>query len=454
MEDLRLPPQDIETETVCLGSALLNKEALYRVTEILHPEDFYLDKHRIIFEAILDLERKNLPVDLTTLKQRLTDNNLFDRVGGDSSLVELYDSVTTSANAEFYARRIKELSLRRKLIEVCTESIEKCYDKSRETDELIDDVENSIFDVTENQVTSDFERIDEILKLTMDNIGDWYETKRVVTGASSGYQDIDEMLTGFHESELIIIAARPGMGKTALALNIMNNIALRDKKATLFFSLEMPATQLAMRMLCIESMVDSQRVRTGHISADELRKLLQTASTLEKAPVFIDDTPAASIIEMRSKARRMARSQPLGAIFVDYLQLMSGRPGMDRHLQIAEISRFLKQLARDLAVPVIALSQLSRAVESRADQIPTLADLRESGAIEQDADVVMFIYREEKVKKEPDESKKGVADVIVAKQRNGPVGTVSLKFWEKFTKFDNLAVIKSYDETSQEKDLD
>ena len=442
----RLPPQDVETETACLASVLLSREALYKVTEILQPEDFYLDKHRVIFTAILELEKKDLPVDLTTLKQRLSDHGHFDKIGGDAALVELYQSVSTSANAEFYARRIQELSLRRRLIEVATESVEKCYDMAVPTDELIDGVERDVFSVTEKRISADFKPIDSVLHETLDNIGSWYETKRIVTGVGSGFKKLDEMLTGFHAAELIIIAARPGMGKTALALNIANNIALREKKGVLFFSLEMPATQLGMRMLCIESMIDSQRVRTGHISSDELKQLFMVSGKISKSSVFIDDSPAATVLEMRAKARRMAQKQKdLGLIIVDYLQLITGtNTRVDRHLQISEISRFLKQLARDLEIPVVALSQLSRAVEHRADQIPTLADLRESGAIEQDADVVMFIYREDKVKR--DTERRGISDIIIAKQRNGPVGTIELKFWEKYTRFDDLDEVHSYQE--------
>jgi len=447
----RMPPQDIETETACLASALLSRDALYKIIEILQPEDFYLDKHRVIFDSIIDLEKKNLPIDLTTLKQRLVDHKLYEKIGGDPSLVELYETVSTSANAEYYARRLKELSLRRRLIEVSTESIEKCYDSALDTNELMDDVESNIYNITEKRITSDFKRIDDVLQQTLQDIGSWYETKRIVTGTASGFRDMDEMLTGFHESELIIIASRPGMGKTALALNIMNNVALKEQKPVLFFSLEMPATQLGMRLLCIESMIDSHRVRTGHISSDDLHKLFQISSRMGKSPIFIDDTPSVNIFEMRAKARRMAQKHPLGVIIVDYLQLISGNSRMDRHLQIAEISRFLKQLSRELSVPVIALSQLSRAVESRADQIPTLADLRESGAIEQDADVVMFLYREEKVKK--DTERKGIADIIIAKQRNGPVGTVPLRFWEKYTKFSDLEMIHTYEEASPNHEL-
>jgi replicative DNA helicase len=446
MVETRLPPQDIDTESACLASALLSREALFKVTEVLQPEDFYLEKHRIIFSAIQDLEKKGLPIDLTTIKQRLMDQNLTDKIGGDAALVTLYQSVSTSANAEFYAMRVRELSLRRKLIDVTTEAVEICYDTSRETMEVVDEVEQKIFQVTEKRIVSDYKSLDSVLIDTMQDIGSWYETKKIVTGIATGYDDLDEMLTGFHGSELIVMAARPGMGKTAIALNIMNNVALHGDQSVLFFSLEMPATQLGMRMLCVEAMVDSHKVRTGSISGDEMKSLFRTSERLSKAKIYIDDTPSVSILEIRAKARRLNQKEPLGMVIVDYLQLITSSSKIPRHEQVAEISRFLKQLARELNIPVVALSQLSRAVEQRTDQIPTLSDLRESGAIEQDADVVMFIYREEKVK--PESEKKGIADLIVAKQRNGPIGTVSLRFWDKYTKFGNLVSSTTYDEAS------
>lgn len=439
-----IPPQDTEAEVSCLASILLSKDALLKVIEILQPEDFYLDAHRTIFRAVVDLERKNLPIDLITLKQRLNDLGQFEKIGGDGALVELYRSASTSANAEFYARRVKEQSLRRRLIDVSHEVIEKCHDAARDTGELMDEVERDVFRVTERRITSDFHNMADVLQETMGIIGRMYETKRTVTGIATGFTGIDEMLTGLHESELVIIAGRPSMGKTALALNIANHVVLKEKRPALFFSLEMPATQLAMRLLCIDAMIDSQRVRTGHISSDELKKLMLSASRLEKSPIYIDDTPAINIFEIRAKARRMAQREALGMVVVDYMQLITSLSRMDRHLQIAEISRSLKQIARELSVPVVALSQLSRAVESRTDQRPQLSDLRESGAIEQDADVVMFIYREEKVKR--DSEKKGIADIIIAKQRNGPVGDVALKFWEKYTKFGNLDKMHSFEE--------
>jgi replicative DNA helicase len=442
-----LPPQDVETEAAALASALLNRDALLQVTEILREEDFYLDKHRIIYSSIIELDKKNLPVDLTTLKQRLVDNGHFDTIGGDAALVELYQTVSTSANARYYAQRISELSLRRRMISVATDAVTKCYDTSRETKDLIDEIESDIFKIAEQEYSDHLKALSDILVETKEQIEYLKIHKKMVTGVGSGFTRLDEMLTGFHATELIIIAARPGMGKTALALNIINHIALKEKKASMFFSLEMPASQLATRLLCIEAMVDSQRVRTGHISDDELKKLHMANSRLSMAPVYIDDSPAINILDIKRKARRLAQREDLGIIIVDYLQLMSSVDRrLDRHLQIAEISRSLKQLARELNIPIVALSQLSRAVEQRSDQVPTLADLRESGAIEQDADVVLFIYREEKVKKETE--KKGVAEVIIAKQRSGPVGNVALKFWEKYTKFDNLDVIHSYEETS------
>ncbi|MDR3238419.1 MAG: replicative DNA helicase [Spirochaetia bacterium] len=435
--NIDLPPQDNDTETACIASVLLSRDALYRVTEILRPEDFYLETHRIIFSAIIELEAKSMPVDVNTLRQRLSDQNLLEKIGGYSALASFYQSVSTSANAGFYAKRIKELSIRRSLIDVSTKSIEQCYDQSRETAEVIDEIERNVFAVTERRITSTYRQLDEILKDTMNDIIQWYDTKKSVTGTPSGFQMLDELLTGFHGSELIIVAARPGMGKTALAVNMMNNIALKEpEKAVLFFSLEMPAQQLALRLLCIQSMVDSQLVRTGRIKPEELKRLFAAKEALGKERVFIDDTPSVNIMEMRSKARILANKTPISLIIVDYLQLITSMSRIDRHLQIAEITRSLKQLARELDVPVMALAQLSRAVEQRTGHVPTLADLRESGAIEQDADVVIFIYSEEKSKE--DSERKGEVDLIIAKQRNGPIGTVSLKFFAQYTKFGDL----------------
>ncbi|MBN1501764.1 MAG: replicative DNA helicase [Spirochaetes bacterium] len=445
MNKQQLPPQDIDTEASCLAAVLISKEALLRVSDQLVPEDFYLEQHQLIYSAIKELDRKNRPIDLITVKQELVNKNQLEKVGGDAYLAGLYRTVSTSANAESYAHRIKELSLRRKLIEVSTLIIESSYDLSIETPEMLDEAEKKIFEVTDKRITGEFVPIEQIVQETLERINLLFQNKRAVTGLASGFSSIDNMLTGFHESELLILAARPSMGKTALALNFMNSIALKQKKPVFFFSLEMPSVQLLTRLICLEGMVDAQRLRTGHLSVDEMKTIAATAEKFQNAPIVIDDTPGLTISDIRAKARRVAQKESLGIIIIDYLQLISSTSRVDRQQQISEISRGLKLLARELQCPVLALSQLSRAVESRTDQIPQLSDLRESGAIEQDADVVMFIYREDRVKK--DTERKGIADIIIAKQRNGPIGNVELLFWDKFTKFENIDRIHSYDET-------
>ena len=440
-----LPPQDVDSEASCLAALLISRDALLKVLEILQPEDFYLESHRLVFEAVTDLDRKNRPVDIVSVKQYLQDKGAFDRIGGDPFLVSLYQTVATSANAEYYAERIRELSLRRRMIEVAGQIVERCMDLTRETGEVLDESSQSVFNVTERLVTSDSAEIGRVAEDAKTTLIKLFQTRQAVTGVSSGFSQLDEMLTGFHPEELIIIAARPSMGKTALALNILNNMAVRAKKPVYFFSLEMPAVQILMRMIAIEAMVELQNMRTGHVSGAQQKMILQTIEMLAQQRVLIDDSPSLTVFDIRARARRVAQREPLGAIIIDYMQLISSRLKADRHLQIAEISRGLKLLARELQCPVIALSQLSRAVETRTDQIPQLSDLRESGSIEQDADVVMFLYREEKVKK--DTEKKGLADIIVAKQRNGPIGTVTLKFWDVFTRFDNYDKVHSFDET-------
>lgn len=448
MLEQHLPPQDTDSEASCLAALLISKDALLKVLEILQPEDFYLEGHRFVFEAVVELDKKNRPVDLVSVKQILQDKGTFEKIGGDAFLVSLYQTVSTSANAEFYANRVHELSLRRKLIEVSGGIVERCQDLSRETSEVLDECAQAVFNVTERMLTMDSPDISKIVEETKNTLIKLFQTRKAITGTPSGFTMLDEMLTGFHPEELIILAARPAMGKTAFALNIVNNIAIRAKKPAYFFSLEMPAVQLLMRMIAIEAMVELQLMRTGHVNGAQQRLIMQMADTLAKSPIIIDDTPSLTVFDIRARARRIAQRQPLGVIIIDYLQLITSKSRADRHLQIGEISRGLKLLARELQCPVIALSQLSRAVESRTEQIPQLSDLRESGSIEQDADVVMFLYREEKVKK--DSEKKGLADVIIAKQRNGPTGTVTLKFWDVFTRFDNLDRVHSFDDSVAE----
>lgn len=445
MIEQQLPPQDIETEASCIAAGLISKEALLKIMDILTYEDFYLEQHRIIFSSIRNLDRKKRPIDLITLKQDLVDNDLLETVGGDSYLADLYRTVSTSANAEAYANRIKELSIRRKLIQVSTSVIENCYNLSIDTPEMLDESEKKIFEVTEKRITSDHQPVEAIVEETMERIQMLFEHKNAVTGLSSGFLDIDRTLTGFHPAELVIIAARPSMGKTALALNFMNHIALKEKKPVFFFSLEMPAAQLMMRLFCIEGLIDAQRLRTGHLTTEEMKKIHNTAEKFSSSPIFIDDTPGVTIADIRAKSRRAAQKEQLGCVIIDYIQLISSTSKVDRQQQVSEISRGLKLLARELQCPILALSQLSRAVESRTDQRPQLSDLRESGAIEQDADVVMFIFREDRVKK--DTERKGIADIIIAKQRNGPIGDVELMFWDKYTKFNNLENIHKYEET-------
>lgn len=439
-----LPPHDIDTEVSCLASIIVSKDALLKVLGILQSEDFYLEPHRLIFDAVRELDRKAKPVDLISLRHQLVELQKLDRAGGEAYLAKLYQSVATSANAEYYANQIKEYSLRRRLIETSGAVIESCYDISRETSEVLDDAEKMVFQVTERRISTQVQSIQQIVGDAVTRIERLIENKKGVTGLACGYTELDNMLTGFHPSELIIMAARPAMGKTALALNMMVNVAVREKRPVFFFSLEMPSVQLLMRLISIEAMIELQKLRTGFLNNDELRRIYAVADKFSACPMIIDDTPGLTITEIRAKARRASQKERLGIIIIDYLQLITTNTKGERHQQIGEISRGLKLLARELECPVIALSQLSRAVESRSDQIPQLSDLRESGSIEQDADVVMFIYREEKVKK--DTERKGRADIIVAKQRNGPTGTVELMFWDKFTKFNNLDTVHSYDE--------
>lgn len=446
MAQQHLPPHDIETEVSCLASVIISRDALMKVMGILHSEDFYLEPHRVIYDAVRELDRKNKPVDLISLRVQLMEMEMLEKAGGEAALARLYQSVATSANAEYYAQRVKELSLRRRLIETSTRVIENCYDITRDTAELMDEAEKSVFQVTENRITSQVATIQEIVEDAVKRIERLMENKKGVTGIASGYTVLDETLTGFHPSELIIVAARPAMGKTALALNIMNNIVLREKKPVFFFSLEMPSVQLMMRLIAMEAMIELQKLRTGcFLTQDELRRIYAVSDRFRASSMLIDDSPGLTISEIRAKARRASAREPLGLIMIDYLQLISSTSKVDRHQQISEISRGLKLLARELSCPVIALSQLSRAVESRSDQIPQLSDLRESGSIEQDADVVMFIYREEKVKK--DTERKGRADIIIAKQRNGPTDTIELMFWDKYTRFNNLDTVHTFEET-------
>ena len=438
----RVPPQSLEAEESVLGGVLLDNTAIDRVLEFVRPDDFYREAHRRIFRAMLTLAERNEPADLVTLSETLRQRGELQDVGGASYLAELAERVPTAANVVHYARIVREKAILRSLISTATEIVTKGYEDSRDVKDLLDRAEQSIFSISEREVRPAFVRMDTLMTDTFKIVEKLHSQKQAVTGVTTGFTDLDRITAGLQPSDLIIIAARPSMGKTAFALNIAANAALRSGTGVAVFSLEMSKEQLALRMLCAEARVDLSRVRTGHLAPGELGELAQSAHVLISTPVYIDDTPAITVLELRAKARRLWRDpqSKLGLILVDYLQLMRGSENKDnREQEISEISRSLKALAKELHVPVIALSQLNRQVENRTPPVPRLSDLRESGAIEQDADVIMFIYRDEAYNDDSD--RKGLADIIVAKQRNGPVGKVELAFLREYTRFENREMV-------------
>lgn len=437
----RLPPQNLEAETSVLGAVLLENEALNRVLEILKEDDFYRNAHRRIFSAILHLYEHSEPVDLITLSEVLKTRGELDDVGGVEYLNSLVNGVPTAANISYYAKIIKEKALLRKLINRTTEIVSQSYSISGDVDEFIDQAERTIFEISEDRVRPSFYPIKDLIKSSFKTIERLYEKRQLITGVPTGFQRLDELTSGLQPSDLIIIAGRPSMGKTALALNIAQNASVQAAIPAAIFSLEMSKEQLALRMLCSEAKVDAHRLRGGFLSESDWPKLTRAAGSLSEAPLFIDDTPGLSALEMRAKTRRLKIEHNLGLVIVDYLQLMRGRARADsREQEISDISRSLKALAKELSIPVIALSQLNRRVEERGDKRPQLSDLRESGAIEQDADVILFLYREEVYNKS--EENRGKAEIIIGKQRNGPTDKVDLAFLDKYTRFENLSVLK------------
>ncbi|HLK10303.1 MAG TPA: replicative DNA helicase [Candidatus Binatia bacterium] len=435
----RVPPQSLEAEQSVLGGVLLDNAALDRVVELLDAEDFYREAHRRIFRAMLGLSERNEPVDLVTLAEVLRARGELAEVGGGAYLAELAERVPTAANVVNYARIVRDRSILRGLITAATEIATRGYDAPTDVSGLLDDAERRIFAISDREVRPAFVRIENVLTDTIKLIERLYEQKQAVTGVPTGFTDLDRITAGLQPSDLIIIAGRPSMGKTAFALNIAAHAAMHADRGVAIFSLEMSKEQLAMRLLCSEAQVDLARVRTGHLSDREFPQLAMAAGRLAETPIYIDDTPALSVLELRAKARRLKRESRarLGLVMVDYLQLMRSSEGKDsREQEISEISRSLKALAKELDVPVVALSQLNRQVENRNPPKPRLADLRESGAIEQDADVIAFIYRDEVYNEDSD--KKNVAEIIVAKQRNGPTDSVELTFRREFTSFYNL----------------
>ena len=432
----RIPPNNIEAEQSVLGAMLLDKEAISTATEFISGEDFYREAHKEIFEAIVDIYNKGEPVDLITLTEKLKTRNTLEAVGGITFLTNLMDAVPTTHNVKYYAKIVEDKSLLRKLIKSSNEIIQKSYQAEEDIGEIIDDAEKGIFNISLNRSTQGFVHLKNILNANFDRIEQLYLNKGKITGVPTGFHDLDNKLSGLQKSDLILIAARPSMGKSSFMMNIVQHAAVREKITTAIFSLEMSKEQLTQRLLCSEALIDAHRLRIGDINEDEWVKLARAMGPLSEAPIYIDDTPSISITEMRAKCRRLKLEHDLGLIVIDYLQLMQGKGYAEsRQQEISEISRSLKALAREINVPVVALSQLSRAPEMRADHKPVLSDLRESGAIEQDADVVMFLYRDEYY--HPDTEKKNIGEVNIAKQRNGPTGTIELIWLGQFTKFVN-----------------
>ncbi|PIV21786.1 MAG: replicative DNA helicase [Deltaproteobacteria bacterium CG03_land_8_20_14_0_80_45_14] len=435
----KLPPQNIEAEQSILGGILIENEAVNRVMEILDADDFYRDAHRKIFNALINLSERDEPADLITLTNELRKIDQLDFIGGASYLASLIDSVPTAANIEYYAKIVKEKAILRKLIQTSTDIITQSYEDRGDVEGFLDEAERAIFEISEKRVKPSFYSIREIVKESFATIERLFKKKELVTGVPSGFKELDRMTAGFQPSDLIIIAGRPSMGKTAFCLNVAQYAAIENKIPVAIFSLEMSKEQLVIRMLCSEAHVEGTRLRTGFLNESDWPKLTIAAGNLSEAPIYIDDTAALSVLELRAKARRLKSDHGLGMVILDYLQLMKGRARVEsRQQEISEISRSLKALSKELNIPVIAVSQLSRKTEERTGNRPQLSDLRESGAIEQDADLILFLYRDEIYNRSEDNPNRGKAEVIIGKQRNGPIGKIDLAFLDKFTTFKDL----------------
>ena len=435
----RIPPQNVEAEQAVLASMLLDPGAIDKIEEFLTEEAFYRGAHRAVFAAINALSQRNEPTDLITVTAELERQGRLAEIGGATFLQSLLDSVPTAANVEYHGRLVLEKAVLRKLIEISTLIIEESYEAAGPWADILDHAEQRLFGLGQARINREFSPIKDILTGTFEILVDPYENKRAVTGVPTGYPDLDRLTSGWQKSDLIIIAGRPSMGKTSLMLNIAENAAIDHKIPVGIFSLEMSREQIVQRFLSSRARVPAQRLRTGYLKESEWPLLTKSAAHLSEAPIFIDDTPAIGLMEMRAKARRLQARYGLGMIIVDYLQLGKGVAGVEsRQQEISQISQGLKALAKELQIPVLAGSQLSRAVEARENKRPILSDLRESGAIEQDADIVIFIYREEFYKPEKEDIQ-GQAEVIIGKHRNGPTGTVRLAFLKEYTRFENLA---------------
>ncbi|MCD6093250.1 MAG: replicative DNA helicase [Candidatus Omnitrophica bacterium] len=435
----KIPPQNLEAEMAVLGSMLLDKEAISQAVELLKEDYFYEDRNRQIFSAIIGLFEEGKPVDLVTLKEELKKKKVLKEIGGVSYLTTLTNIVPTAANIEQYAHIVKEKALLRSLISASTQIIKESYDPSQNPDILLDRAEKAIFDVVQYKIESKVFSFNQLIKDSIETIDRLYQNKENITGLPTGFHELDTMTAGLQPSDLIIIAGRPSMGKSAFVCAIAENVGVVNKLPLAFFSLEMSRQQLVQRMLCSHARIDAHKVRTGFLSRSDWPILINTASKLSEAPIFVDDTPGISVLELRAKARRLKAHYNIQMVIVDYLQLMQGpAKAENRQQEISEISRSLKALARELNIPVVAISQLSRAVEARTNRRPQLSDLRESGAIEQDADLVLLLLREEYYN--PTEENKGIAEAIIGKQRNGPVGSIKLAFIKEYARFENLSL--------------
>lgn len=438
MELGKIPPHDIEAEQAVIGSMLTDKDAISSALEVLKAEDFYREDNKLIFEAIVNLYNRAEPVDIITLKTELQSMKQLDAVGGLEYIAQLPDKVPTTANVEQYIKIVEEKSALRALIKTANDLINLGYDQTQEVEDILDTAEKRIFDVIQNRNQKGYSAIKDILVDSFTELEQLYNQKQHITGIPTGFADLDYITAGLHPSDLVIVAARPAMGKSAFALNIATNAAVRANTGVAIFSLEMSKEQMTNRILCSEAMVDSNKVRTGKIEDDDWTKLAEASGALSAAQIFIDDTPGISVMEIRAKCRKLKLEKNIGLVVIDYIQLVQGssKKNSSREQEISEISRSLKILAKEIGVPVIALSQLSRSVEQRPDHRPMLSDLRESGAIEQDADIVMFLYRDDYYNE--DSEKKNIAEVILAKHRAGSTGTVELAWLGSYTKFANL----------------
>lgn len=432
-----VPPHNIEAEQAVLGCMLLDSDVIPTVTELIRSSDFYREDHREICEAIIDIVEKAGPVDIITVAEQLQQRGTLEKVGGIDYLASITSAVPTTANARHYAKIVEEKSLLRKLIKASQEIAGMSYEGAEEAEFVLDKAEKTIFDIIERRSTQGFTHIKDVLLETFNRLEELYNSKSPITGVPTGFTDLDMKTAGLQNSDLILIAARPGMGKTAMALNIAQYAAVQKHVPVALFNLEMSKDQLVNRMLCSEVMVDSHKMRTGKLDDEDWKKIAKALGPLSEAPIYIDDTPGLTVMDIRAKCRRLKLEKKLGLVVIDYLQLMRGRgKSENRQQEVSEISRSLKILAKELNVPVVTMSQLSRGPESRTDHRPMLSDLRESGAIEQDADIVMFLYRDDYYN--PDSENKNIAEVIIAKHRNGSTGTVYLKWFDKYTKFANL----------------